>query len=693
MGGAFVHGAFARILAEEVAEAAGHGGIEADLAVGFGVDESEVAGVEGEAVGGFVGVAVHGVAEDGVAVGFELDADLVLAAGVEFAAEMGDFLFGVGLHHEVAEDGEFALADVLGDVHFAGVGIFEEEVFELGFVLFGDAVHDDVVAAGDGMLEELLFERAEGVPGAGEDEEAGGVAVEAVDEMDLVFAVLLLKIIGEQLGDEGAFFLGVGGGEEAVGFVDDEDVGIEMDDLQAVGERGFFRSLSAHVGHLYAILRADRLLEAMRHLAIEPYSFIGEHLAQSGFLRLGVKASQFIHHGFRVVHHPIIRRFVESVWNWRPSVIDQHVGGIFPLGGDGLNGGFEFTGDQLHPLACSVGSGDRQVRMAGIVMGSVNAHGAGNWFGDENGDWAGQLDENGNGDGDAGNENGTCHHEKRADENSGGEIHCHSPCAETSSAPASRPVLFFHYKQIIEAAKEIIAFDGGGVPVVALQRAVVANDCDDVDGFEMALHHGEEFEADGHEGFAFFEAVGDVEGHVAAVFEHAVNVGDDFFHCVVIGIHAARIRRFGGGVQFADAARIIRIIDVGGIGRINEHKIGGVVGERNFSRIGLLNVRTRRGQVEATRLPAQFLGDIQRRARSAHRIDDDVVLPRVALQQLPDHPRWRCAYVFLVPVRLAPVILRGIFPECGGLEGKRRFVMHGYLRSCRSSATKRASSK
>jgi predicted ABC-type ATPase len=280
-----------------VAEAAGHGGIEAHLAVGFGVDEGEVAGVEGEAVGRFVGVAVHGVAEDGVAVGFELDADLVLAAGVELAAEVGDFLLGVGLHHEVAEDGEFALADVFGDVHFAGVGVFEEEIFELGFVFFGDAVDDDIVAAGDGVLEELFLEGAEGIPGAGEDEEAGGVAVEAVDEVDLVFAVLLLEVVGEEFGDEGAFFLGVGGGEEAVGFVDDEDVGVEVDDLQAVGEGGFLGAFGTDVGNFDLVFLGDGLFEGVGDFAVETDALVGEHFAQGGFLGFGIEADEFVEYG------------------------------------------------------------------------------------------------------------------------------------------------------------------------------------------------------------------------------------------------------------------------------------------------------------------------------------------------------------------------------------------------------------
>ncbi len=166
----------------------------------------------------------------------------MFAAGVEFAAEVGDFLFRIDVHGGVGKDCELAPPDVLRDVDLAGDRVFKQQVFEFGFGFFGDAVDDGVVAAGDGVLEELFLEGAEGVPGAGEDEEAGGVAVEAVNEVDLVFGVLFLEIFGKEFGDVGAFFLGVGGGEEAGGLVDDEDVCIEVEDLEAVFEGGGLRA-------------------------------------------------------------------------------------------------------------------------------------------------------------------------------------------------------------------------------------------------------------------------------------------------------------------------------------------------------------------------------------------------------------------------------------------------------------------
>ncbi len=198
--------------------------------------------MQSQPVGRFVRDSIKRIPKHRMPVGFQLHPNLMFAPRVQLAAEVSDFLFGLDVHRGVGKDCELAPPDVLRDVDLAGDRVFKQQVFEFGFGFFGDAVDDGVVAAGDGVLEELLFEGAEGVPGAGEDEEAGGIAVEAVDEVDLVFGVLFLEIFGEEFGDVGAFFLGVGGGEESGGFVDDEDVGIEVEDLEAVLEGGGLRA-------------------------------------------------------------------------------------------------------------------------------------------------------------------------------------------------------------------------------------------------------------------------------------------------------------------------------------------------------------------------------------------------------------------------------------------------------------------
>lgn len=68
-------------------------------------------------------------------------------------------------------------------------------------------------------------------------------------------------------------------------------------------------------------------------------------------------------------------------------------------------------------------------------------------------------------------------------------------------------VRFFHDKHVVEATQEEVLFFGGFVPVPSLELLVVAHDADDVDGFEVLAHDGEELEADGHEGAALFALV------------------------------------------------------------------------------------------------------------------------------------------------------------------------------------------
>jgi hypothetical protein len=62
---------------------------------------------------------------------------------------------------------------------------------------------------------------------------------------------------------------------------------------------------------------------------------------------------------------------------------------------------------------------------------------------------------------------------------------------------------FAHDEKIIEPAQEEIAVFGGGAIVAHVEGFVVANDGDDVDRFELLAQQGEQFKADGVEGFAF----------------------------------------------------------------------------------------------------------------------------------------------------------------------------------------------
>jgi len=96
----------------------------------------------------------------------------------------------------------------------------------------GGAIDESVVDAFDRVAEELGFEGVVGAVVFGEDEQAGGVFVEAVDEADSGARVGLLEV-GADEGQEGlAFFAGGGGGEEAGGFVDDQEVVVFVEDVE-----------------------------------------------------------------------------------------------------------------------------------------------------------------------------------------------------------------------------------------------------------------------------------------------------------------------------------------------------------------------------------------------------------------------------------------------------------------------------
>jgi hypothetical protein len=275
--------------------------MEFDAFPGAGVGEGEEGGVQGEAAGGFVGGAVDRVAADGVAEGFHLHADLVFAAGEEGAAEAREAFGFIFLKGFVVEDGKFSFFGVGGDVDDALV-ILDEKVFGTAAGRGGDAVDDQFILPGDGMFEELGFEEAEGIAGAGEDEEAAGVAVEAVDELDAVFVILAAEEFGEDAPGGGAAFLGIGGGEEAGGLFDHNDIGIEVEEAEALAEgRGIRVGGGVEDFELFSGL--DHLFNAFDGLAMEAHAFGGDHIAERGFLRSGKhffqarQESHFFHAG------------------------------------------------------------------------------------------------------------------------------------------------------------------------------------------------------------------------------------------------------------------------------------------------------------------------------------------------------------------------------------------------------------
>ncbi len=219
----------------------GDGCLEFDGFSGGRVFEREFPCVEHEAVreggggGGFF--AVDGVCDDGCALVVEVDADLVGAAGVEVAEDEGGAGGGVGVEDLVVGDGGFA-AGWVDDGHFLAVDGVAADVGEDGvFGRGGDAAGDGEVEFFHGFaLGELGDEGLVGGVGFGDDEAAGGVFVEAVDDagaFDAADAGELALAVVEESVDEGAVGVsGAGVDDHAVGFVEDDDVFVFVEDVE-----------------------------------------------------------------------------------------------------------------------------------------------------------------------------------------------------------------------------------------------------------------------------------------------------------------------------------------------------------------------------------------------------------------------------------------------------------------------------
>ena len=211
---------------------AGEGVVEAE---GFGVERLAGAGVEavldelpvfgeGGAFEDFVAAVVF-VVEEGVADVFEVGADLVCAPGFEDAFD--DVDVSEAFEYAPVGDGWFAVASVGEACHDFAVGEAAPDVAGDGACFaFEVAPADGDVAPGGGLVEELGGEVVFGFLGLGDDEEARGVLVYAVDEPGAgvggVEEGVAAEVPGEGV-DEGAGVVPVGGVDDhAGGFVDDE---------------------------------------------------------------------------------------------------------------------------------------------------------------------------------------------------------------------------------------------------------------------------------------------------------------------------------------------------------------------------------------------------------------------------------------------------------------------------------------
>ena len=163
----------------------GDGRLEMEALAGDRVVEGEPPGVEHQATslfGGLAGLSVNRIAHERRALVVEVDADLVGAAGVEVAKDQRREAGRVGGENFVIGDGGLA-AGWIDDGHFLAVHRVTADVGEnrvLGRL--GNALADSEIEFFHRSARELADERLVGDVRLGDDDTAGRVLVEAVDD-------------------------------------------------------------------------------------------------------------------------------------------------------------------------------------------------------------------------------------------------------------------------------------------------------------------------------------------------------------------------------------------------------------------------------------------------------------------------------------------------------------------------------
>ena len=227
------------------------GALQIDLLSGTGVAEAQRFRVDTHRFAAAC-VSVYAITNDGVADGAAVNIELVGASGNAGKAQPGyritvDLLAGKDL---VLGDGFFGifkdlLADVVsgkanegsllvfgGDTHVGGVLVVHHEghVDDAGIV--GHVSLDkSLVLSGNLAGPELGVEIPKGVVGLGKDHEARGIHAEAVTSHLVGVAGFAAEGIEDGLLEGGVAIL-AGGGEDAGGLVDNDNVLILVDDLE-----------------------------------------------------------------------------------------------------------------------------------------------------------------------------------------------------------------------------------------------------------------------------------------------------------------------------------------------------------------------------------------------------------------------------------------------------------------------------
>ena len=227
------------------------GALQIHLLSGTGVTEAQRFRMNTHCLAA-VCISVYAVSDDGVADGAAVNIELVGASGDAGEAQPG-YLLTVNLlagKDLVLSDGFFGiLKDLLtnvvggkadegslllfgGNAHVGGVLVVHHEghVDDAG-VVGHVSLDEGLVLSGDLAGAELGVEIPEGVVGLGKDHEAGGVHTEAVAGHLVGVAGFAAEGIEDGLLEGGVAVL-AGGGEDAGGLVDDNNVLILVDNLE-----------------------------------------------------------------------------------------------------------------------------------------------------------------------------------------------------------------------------------------------------------------------------------------------------------------------------------------------------------------------------------------------------------------------------------------------------------------------------
>lgn len=245
-------------------EGGGDGCLEAHFATCHRVDEPEAAGVKHEPLAGIGLRAILRIAGDGVTDGFHLCTDLVLAP--RFEGEFHEGVAAVGLQDAVVCDGFFAVHGIGAiDLHAA---VFGEVVHERIFWGGGRALDDGHVGAARDNRGPVVAHLLLHALVASEHHQAGGAAIEAVEDEEAVAGILFADV-GREDGPGGALLRGgIGDGEKAVFLVDDDERVVFPNDAQVGAVKGGAAALVADEDD---VAGSERRVEVGRDAPVNPY--------------------------------------------------------------------------------------------------------------------------------------------------------------------------------------------------------------------------------------------------------------------------------------------------------------------------------------------------------------------------------------------------------------------------------------